>query len=126
MSRSTLADANEKCYWLSYTEFAEGHRRRGVDSTPSTPWGSSLIRPSTPWAPRQLTSISGSTPSTAANAVRSEIWIAVTSYLLMVLVRKRLGIELDLCTLLQIPGVYVSARATTGGLDQHSRKCSCS
>ena len=44
---------------------------------------------------------------TSDNAVHTQIWIAVTAYVLVAIVRKRLGIELDLYTLLQIISVYV-------------------
>jgi IS4 transposase len=40
------------------------------------------------------------------NAVRTQIWIAVTTYVLVAIVRKRLGIELDLYTILQVLSVY--------------------
>ena len=43
----------------------------------------------------------------SANAVRIQIWIAVTTYVLVAIVRKRLGIELELYTFLQILSVYV-------------------
>jgi IS4 transposase len=44
---------------------------------------------------------------TSENAVRSQIWIAVTTYVLVAIVRKRLQIDLDLYTLLQLLSVYV-------------------
>jgi hypothetical protein len=43
---------------------------------------------------------------TSPNAVRTQIWIAVTTYVLVAIVRKRLGIELDLYTILQVLSVY--------------------
>lgn len=43
----------------------------------------------------------------SGNAVRTQIWIAVTTYVLVAIVRKRLGIEVDLYTFLQILSVYV-------------------
>jgi hypothetical protein len=39
---------------------------------------------------------------TSPNAVRIQIWTAISAYLLVAIVRKRLGIERDLYTLLQI------------------------
>ena len=42
----------------------------------------------------------------SANAVRIQIRIAVTTYVLVAIVRKRLGIDLDLYTILQILSVY--------------------
>jgi IS4 transposase len=42
---------------------------------------------------------------TSENAVKTQIWIAITVYVLVAIVRKRLGIERDLYTLLQILSV---------------------
>ena len=39
---------------------------------------------------------------TSENAVKSQIWIAVSTYLLVAIVRKELGISLPLYTILQI------------------------
>jgi Domain of unknown function (DUF4372)/Transposase DDE domain len=43
---------------------------------------------------------------TSANAVKTQIWIAISVYLLVAIARKRLGIERDLYTILQILSVY--------------------
>lgn len=42
---------------------------------------------------------------TSENAVKTQIWIAVCSYLLVAIVRKRLGVEINLYTFLQILSV---------------------
>jgi hypothetical protein len=42
---------------------------------------------------------------TSENAVKTQIWIAISVYVLVAIVRKRLGIERDLYTLLQILSV---------------------
>lgn len=42
---------------------------------------------------------------TSANAVKTQIWIAISVYLLVAIARKRLGIERDLYTILQILSV---------------------
>ena len=47
----------------------------------------------------------------SANAVRTQIWTAVTTYVLVAIVRKRLGIDLDLYTILQILSVYAFEKA---------------
>ena len=47
----------------------------------------------------------------SANAVRTQIWTAITTYVLVAIVRKRLGIELDLYTILQILSVYAFEKA---------------
>jgi hypothetical protein len=44
---------------------------------------------------------------TSENAVKTQVWIAVTVYLLVAIVRKRLGLEPDLYTILQILSVSV-------------------
>ncbi len=47
---------------------------------------------------------------TSDNAVKTQIWIAVSVYVLVAIVRKRLGIERDLYTLLQILSVTLLER----------------
>jgi hypothetical protein len=42
---------------------------------------------------------------TSENAVKTQVWIAVSSYLLVAIVRKRLGLQLNLYTMLQILSV---------------------
>jgi len=44
---------------------------------------------------------------TSENAVKTQVWIAVTVYLLVAIVRKRLGLEPDLYTILQILSVSI-------------------
>ena len=44
---------------------------------------------------------------TSQNAVKTQIWIAVSVYLLVAIVKKRLGIELPLYTILQILSVSI-------------------
>jgi len=44
---------------------------------------------------------------TSENAVKTQVWIAVCSYLLVAIVRKRLGLRLNLYTMLQILSVSV-------------------
>jgi hypothetical protein len=48
---------------------------------------------------------------TSANAVKTQIWIAISVYLLVAIARKRLGIERDLYTILQILSVYPFEKA---------------
>jgi len=43
---------------------------------------------------------------TSPNAVKTQIWIAVSTYVLVAILRKRLGIERDLYTILQVLSVY--------------------
>jgi hypothetical protein len=43
---------------------------------------------------------------TSPNAVRTQIWIAISVYVLVAILRKRLGIERDLYTMLQLLSVY--------------------
>ena len=44
---------------------------------------------------------------TSQNAVKAQIWIAVSVYLLVAIAKKRLGIELSLYTILQILSVSI-------------------
>jgi hypothetical protein len=44
---------------------------------------------------------------TSANAVRTQIWIAISIYVLLAILRKRLAIQRDLYTLLQILSLYL-------------------
>lgn len=48
---------------------------------------------------------------TSENAVKTQIWIAISVYVLVAIVRKRLGIERDLYTLLQILSVTLLERS---------------
>ncbi len=48
---------------------------------------------------------------TSANAVRTQIWIAISVYVLVAIVRKRLRIERELYTILQILSVYAFEKA---------------
>jgi IS4 transposase len=48
---------------------------------------------------------------TSDNAVRTQIWIAISVYLLVAIARKRLRIERDLYTILQILSVYAFEKA---------------
>ena len=45
--------------------------------------------------------------STSQNAVKSQIWIAISVYLLVAIIKKRLGIDLSLYTILQILSVSI-------------------
>lgn len=49
---------------------------------------------------------------TSENAVKTQIWIAVSVYVLIAIVRKRLGLEASLYTLLQVISVTVFERIT--------------
>ncbi len=44
---------------------------------------------------------------TSENAVKTQIWVAVSVYVLLAIVRKRLGLEASLYTLLQVLSVTV-------------------
>lgn len=48
---------------------------------------------------------------TSPNAVKTQIWIAISVYLLVAIARKRLGIDRDLHTILQILSVYALREA---------------
>jgi hypothetical protein len=48
---------------------------------------------------------------TSPNAVKTQIWIALSVYMLVAIARKRLGIDRDLYTILQILSVYAFEKA---------------
>jgi hypothetical protein len=48
---------------------------------------------------------------TSATAVKTQIWVAISTYLPVAIARKRLGIERDLYTILQILSVYTFEKA---------------
>jgi len=43
---------------------------------------------------------------TSPNAVKTQVWIAISAYVIVAIMRKRLRIERDLYTILQILSVY--------------------
>ena len=53
---------------------------------------------------------------TSENAVKTQIWIAVTAYLLVAILKKRLKIEASLYTILQVLSVSVFERITINQL----------
>jgi hypothetical protein len=57
---------------------------------------------------------------TSDNSVRTQIWIAVTVYVLVALVKKRLGLKQDLYTLLQIFSLTLFEKAPILGLLQQA------
>jgi hypothetical protein len=50
---------------------------------------------------------------TSENAVKTQIWIAVSVYVLVAIVRKRLKLDTSLCTLMQVFSVTVFEKAST-------------
>lgn len=58
---------------------------------------------------------------TSDNSVKTQIWIAVTVYVLVALVKKRLGLEHDLYTLLQIFSLTLFEKTPILGLLQQSQ-----
>jgi len=48
---------------------------------------------------------------TSPNAVKTQIWIAISTYLLVAIARKQLGTERDLYTILQILSLYAFEKA---------------
>jgi IS4 transposase len=63
---------------------------------------------------------------TSENAVKTQIWIAVSVYVLIVIIKKRLNLDLSLYTLLQILSVTVFEKieltqvVTDSALEQNS------
>jgi IS4 transposase len=57
---------------------------------------------------------------TSENAVKTQIWIAVTTYLLVAILKKRLGLTASLYTILQVLSVSVFERTSINQLLQNS------
>jgi len=57
---------------------------------------------------------------TSENAVKTQIWIAVTTYLLVAILKKRLGLTASLYTILQVLSVSVFERTSINRLLQNS------
>jgi hypothetical protein len=95
VARSTLADANRVRDWRIYADFAQAliHAARRLYADEA--FGVELDH--TVYA----------LDSTTKNAVRTQIWIAVSVYVLVAIVRKRLEIPLPLHTILQILSLTV-------------------
>jgi hypothetical protein len=133
VSRSTLADANANRDWRIYAEFAQRlvhHARRlyadealglelsntvyALDSTTID-----LCLSMFPWADFRstkpvLSEVEGWIKQhlrikrfygTSENAVKSQIWIAVSVYVLVAIIKKRLNLDASLYTLLQVLSV---------------------
>ena len=79
-SRSTLAEANEKRDWRIFADFAQVLIRRATELHAGGPLVGDLTQ----------------------NAVRTQVWTAVTAYLLVALVRKELKTATSLHAMLQI------------------------
>ena len=47
---------------------------------------------------------------TSENAVKTQIWIAVSVYVLVAIVRKKLNLDVSLCTLLQVLSLTLSEK----------------
>jgi hypothetical protein len=58
---------------------------------------------------------------TSANAVKTQIWIAMSVYVLAAIVRKRLGLEVSLYSFLQVLGVTMFEKTPIFQLFQQSR-----
>jgi IS4 transposase len=57
---------------------------------------------------------------TSENAVKTQIWIAVTTYLLLAILKKRLGLTASLYTILHVLSVSVFERTSINQLLQNS------
>jgi len=122
VSRSTLADANEERDWRIYAAFAQKviavARRLYADDPLDLELDQTVyaLDSSTielclslfPWAQvgRDRSSVKLHTLLDPQGSIPANLWIAVTTDLLVAIVRKRLGIELDLYTILQVLSVY--------------------
>jgi hypothetical protein len=89
--RSTLADANEARDWRIYAEFAQRPIRQ------ARRWAIELFFK---WIKQHLRI--ERFYGTSENAVKSQIWIAVSVYVLVAIIKKRLSLQVSLYSLLQI------------------------
>jgi uncharacterized protein DUF4372 len=133
VARSTLADANESRDWRIYADFAQvliaiarplyAHDPIGLDLDQSLYALDSttidLCLALFPWAKfrkhkaavkmHTLLDLRGNIPTfihgTSENAVKTQIWIAVSIYVLVAIARKRLDLEASLYQTLQILSV---------------------
>jgi hypothetical protein len=58
---------------------------------------------------------------TSDNSVKTQIWIAITVYVLVAIVKKRFGLQQDLYTLLQILNLTLFEKTPILGLLQQSQ-----
>ena len=127
ISRSTLADANETRDWRIYADFAQVLIHIARDFYRDEEFGVELDQTvyaldSTtidlclslfPWAHfrKQKGAIKLHTlldlHGTSKNAVKTHIWIAISVYVLVAIIKKRLNLDLSLYTILQILSVTV-------------------
>ena len=126
VARSTLADANENRDWRIFADFAQvligiarplyAHDPIGVELDQSLyaldsttidlclslfPWAKFRKHKGAVKMHLRIKAFYG----TSENAVKTQIWIAVSIYILVAIVRKRLGLELSLYQILQILSV---------------------
>jgi len=89
----SLADANEKRDWRIYADLAQAYR---------CPWQVELFFK---WIKQHLRikNFFGTTE----NAVKTQIWIAMSVYVLVAIIKKRLDLEQSLYTILQILSVTI-------------------
>jgi IS4 transposase len=91
VARSTLADANETRDWHIYADFAQLYKAR---------WQVELFFK---WIKQHLRI--KAFYGTSANAVKTQVWVAISVYVLVAIVKKRLGLPQSLYTILQVLSV---------------------
>jgi Domain of unknown function (DUF4372) len=109
VARSTLADANESHDWRIFADFAQVLIGIARPLHARDPIGVELeqslyaLDSTTKWIKQHLRikAFFG----TSENAVKTQIWIAVSVYVLVAITRKRLGLEASLYQTLQILSV---------------------
>jgi hypothetical protein len=104
VSRSTLADANESHDWRIFADFAQGLIATARPLHACDLMGVDLDQSLYALDSKQHLRIKAFY-GTSENAVKTQIWIAVSIYVLVAIVRKRLGLEASLYQILQILSV---------------------
>ena len=96
VARSTLADANESRDWRIYADFAQTLIATARNLYARDPLAVKWIKQHL-----RIKAFYGTTE----NAVKTQIWIAISVYVLVAIVKKRLKLEQSLYSLLQILSV---------------------
>ncbi len=102
VSRSTLADANRVHDWRSYADFVQVLIRRARRWYTNEPLAVEL---------KQTVYALDST--TSDNTVKTQVWIAISVYMLVAIVKKELGIDRSHSEILQILSVNLFEKTPT-------------
>ena len=105
--RTTLADANERRYWRIWADFAAVLIRRATKLYAGEPLGLNRwqVELFFKWIKQHLRI--KKFLGTSQNAVKSQIWCAICTYVLIGIIKKELHLNSSLYTCLQILSISV-------------------